>query len=171
MSLYCHLILITRTHTHVYTRAHYPNIDLHVFHHIYIYSSIPTKPIICLDKSLQVEPKPSPAPPRPPPTPHRPCKKPPVPKTCAGKCIQAGHCCRGTSSSYAQPSCAMGCIVANFTLGVSECQRVCREHSGKCDWKIGGVRMSSCGACPHGCDSSDGPYECEAGCVFAFDTE
>lgn len=121
------------------------------------------KPTAC-----QVEPPPSPPHPRPPPPPPHHCNKPPVPKTCEGKCLQAGHCCQGTGSSYGQPSCAMGCIVANFTQGVADCQRVCRANSGKCQWSIEGVRMYQCGGCPRGCDSSDGPFECEAGCVFAF---
>ena len=123
-----------------------------------------------MDKPAGCERFPTPAPsPQPPPAPAPRCPKPPVAATCNGKCLQAGHCCVGSNSNDGLPSCQMGCIVANFTVDVAACQAVCRAHSPNCSWSIGGVQMTSClRNCAPGCDSGDGPYECEAGCQFAF---
>jgi hypothetical protein len=119
----------------------------------------------------QVVRPPAPVPPTPAPA-HSPgCPKLPVPGTCDGKCMQAGHCCRGSNSNDGLPSCEMGCIIANYTATVAQCQRVCRDHAHNCSWTIGAppIHMTSCARnCPPGCDSADGPFECEAGCTFAF---
>ena len=119
----------------------------------------------------QAEPTPTPSPmPPPQPTPH--CQKVPEPPTCNGRCQAAGHCCLGTVANDGRPSCEQGCIVANYTGSVDACQKVCRDHANNCTWSIGGHAMTACAAnCPVGCNSGDGPYECEAGCAFAFEAK
>ena len=119
-------------------------------------------------EGCQVEPTPAPSPVPPTrPAPH--CKRAPQPTTCNGRCQAAGHCCLGTVANDGRPSCEQGCIVANYTDSVDACQKVCRDHQHNCTWSIGGIAMTACAAnCPVGCNSGDGPYECEAGCAFAF---
>lgn len=73
------------------------------------------------------EPPPAPLPPPPPPSPPPICPSTPPPSDCAAACLAAGHCCIGTVSSYGTTSCAQGCIVANYTASVAECQAVCRK--------------------------------------------
>ena len=55
---------------------------------------------------------------------------------------------------------------------------MCRANDKKCKWTLptkgsgdGGIAMQNCNHCPAGCDASDGPYECEAGCEFAFGSD
>lgn len=118
---------------------------------------------------------PPPLPPAPPPAPAPKCQAP-HPLTCEEKCVEDGHCCVGSTSSYQTTSCAQGCIVAKQVNSVIDCQAVCRANDKTCSWTLPakgggggpGISMKNCASCPAGCDASDGPYECEAGCEFAF---
>lgn len=106
---------------------------------------------------------PTPAPPPPP--------APPA-GTCERWCYDAGHCCVGRASSYGHPSCAMGCIAANYTANPDACAAVCRAHDSNktdqvCAWSIGGVKMNNCVNCPPGCSAKDGASECVKGCQHA----
>ena len=119
-------------------------------------------------------PSPATLPPLPAPTPAPNCSVAPA-VTCPEKCVADGHCCVGTVSSFSTTSCAQGCIIANNTDSVAACQQVCRDNDKKCAWSLktkdgSTVAMNNCFSCPKGCDASDGPYECEAGCEFAFGT-
>jgi hypothetical protein len=99
------------------------------------------------------------------------CRPAPLAKTCGGRCLQNGHCCVGTVSNDGRPSCAQGCIIANYTASLGDCQQYCRGLAAmhNCTWTIGGHHMTSCGPanCPPECSAFDGPYECEAGCEFS----
>ena len=115
-------------------------------------------------------PPPSPPSPPPPPPLSPNCPSVPRPATCNARCLAAGHCCLGPVSNDGRPSCQQGCIVANFTATAQECMAVCRLNAKNCTWSVGGVHMTSCAAnCPADCSSITGPFECEAGCTFAFE--
>ena len=96
---------------------------------------------------------------------------------CEAQCVADGHCCQGTVSSWQTTSCAQGCLIAKNVDSVSECQAVCRANDKTCAWTLPaggggpGIAMQNCRSCPAGCDASDGPYECEAGCEFAFESD
>jgi len=125
-------------------------------------------------------PSPTPAPtPWTPDTPHPPIPTPvpgPPPTVCEQWCINAGHCCRGTTSSWSHPSCSMGCFVGSKASSVDECKKVCNGADEKCAWSYAGVSFSNCGECnkdPGGvkdCTASDGVAECLAGCEHAHDS-
>jgi len=87
--------------------------------------------------------------------------------SCEAKCATASHCCTGDTSSFQHPSCAMGCVVSQYTRTVSECQAQCLKGDNTCTWHFG-ESFDNCGECPSGCDASGGVGECYEGCVFGF---
>jgi hypothetical protein len=90
-------------------------------------------------------------------------------KVCAARCKAEGHCCEGTTSSYNHPSCAMGCLIAGAgASSLAECEAGCQQADGKCEATVLGLQLHNCGACPAGCDASDGVGECVEGCRIAF---
>lgn len=111
---------------------------------------------------------PGPSPPAPPSPPSPPPG--PTPTSCEGWCVSAGHCCKGSTSSYQHPSCAMGCTIARHTSSLDECQQACHDNDKKCSWSIAGVEMNNCADCPKGCDASDGVAECLYGCSHGAST-
>ena len=39
--------------------------------------------------------------------------------------LELGHCCIGTNSSGSMPSCAMGCLIAEHTQSLEQCESSC----------------------------------------------
>eukprot|EP00937_MAST-01D_sp_MAST-1D-sp2_P006054 g6054.t1 len=91
--------------------------------------------------------------------------------TCEQGCAAAGHCCVGLSSSFNNPSCAMGCWFANHSDVASQdaCRAVCDQASAaNCKFDFENASTNMCESCPTGCDAADGVGECYTGCRLAF---
>jgi hypothetical protein len=113
---------------------------------------------------LPTGPKPEPPAPLPPaPPPH-------FPDTCVGQCAANHYCCTGNVSGCQQPSCVMGCAMANFSASEQSCVASCDAAASHCSYTIApGFDIQMCGSCPEDCPACDGNAACRKGCQLAFD--
>ena len=76
--------------------------------------------------------------------------------SCEDKCATAGHCCVGASSGCQKPSCAMGCLAADYTASEAACNATCVAAGGKkpgssqCTYALpkSNITFEMCGDCP-----------------------
>jgi hypothetical protein len=88
--------------------------------------------------------------------------------TCPARCLAAGHCCIGDTSSYLTPSCAMGCTIAAQSASTAACMKVCDAANRKPSFQFKNHTFNLGGSCPKGCSAADGVAECYAGCAFGL---
>lgn len=69
--------------------------------------------------------------------------------SCQAKCMVAGHCCTGMSSTNSNPSCVMGCAAAAVLPSEAACNATCKAADGKCGYTVNGTNMTfnQCGGC------------------------
>ena len=76
----------------------------------------------------------------------------------------------GDTSSYSNPSCSIGCEIAQQTTTVADCAAVCTavKKNASClyTWKNHSFQL--CETCPKGCNAADAG-ECQAGCAYYFE--
>ena len=74
---------------------------------------------------------------------------------CEDKCVTAGHCCVGANSGCQKPSCAMGCLAADYPTSEATCNATCVAAGGKnpgssqCSYALpkSNITFEVCAAC------------------------
>jgi len=120
-----------------------------------------------------------PLPPGPPPAPPGPLPPAPPahwPQTCEGDCHRAHHCCSSPhTSGCSQPTCVIGCAVAQHSASRAACEATCKSASGQCKYNVTNtnITLQQCMDCTNDPQCSpqgncEDEKACEKGCGFAF---